>query len=68
MIVLIQDVLAHLQFPLVQIYGLCKNVLVSCAGGGGFCELRFLPPEDWDEFSGLHSCKYFWCSCLSGYV
>lgn len=65
---LIQGVLGYLQLPPVQVCGLYKNVLISCAGGGGFCELRFLPHKDWDEFSDLHSCKCFWCSQLSGYV
>lgn len=66
---LIQGVLGYLQLPPVQVCGLYQNVLISCASsGGGFCELRFLPHKDWDEFSDLHSCKYFWCSQLSGYV
>lgn len=44
---IIPGVLGHLQFPLVQVSGLYKNVLISCAGGGGgFCELRFLPHKD----------------------
>lgn len=50
----IQGVLGHIQFHLVQVYGpYCNVPIISRAGGGGFCELRFLPDKGWDEFSDL---------------